>query len=143
MSSSTSSGCYVLHNDEIEQWSQSPCADPSNGVQACCQYGDVCVGSSICRFTTTLIGTSGYYTGGCTDETFSAAACLSQCGKNPPRIIHSYGRCLLPVQVLLAGQTLSLTLLLIFGLAAVGTTAVAIVPFHRPIEPFRRPPHKI
>ena len=143
MSSSTSSGCYVLHNDEIEQWSQSPCADPSNGVQACCQYGDVCVGSSICRSTTVTIGTSSYYTGGCTDETFSAAACLSLCGKNRPRIVHLYCRCLLPMQVLLTRQTLSLTPLLIFGLAAMGTMVVVIVPFRRSTKHFRHPSHKI
>lgn len=143
MSSSTSSGCYVLHNDEIEQWSQSPCADPGNGVQACCQYGDVCVGSAICRSTSIVIGTSGYYTGGCTDETFSAPACLSQCGENPPKIIHLDRRCLLPTQVLLARQTLSLTPLLVFGLAAMGTMVVVIVPFRRSTKQSRHPPLEI
>ncbi|KAL8664366.1 MAG: hypothetical protein Q9168_007918 [Polycauliona sp. 1 TL-2023] len=81
MSASNSSGCYVIHkHNQIEQWSQSPCGDPSTGPQACCQYGQICVGSSICRFTGAFAGSSGYYTGGCTDKTFKDAACLGQCG---------------------------------------------------------------
>lgn len=87
MPANASSGCYVLHQDKIDEWSQSPCGDPKSHVQACCAYGDLCLENSICHFTHLVLNTSGYYTGGCTDPNFKDAACLQQCGNlNQPSI---------------------------------------------------------
>lgn len=81
--SSPDSVCYVGHNSTIEPWSQVPCGDIQEGVQSCCQDGDICLENSMCHFTHPLAHTSGYYTGGCTDPDFIAPVCLSYCGDKP------------------------------------------------------------
>ncbi|KAL9598021.1 MAG: hypothetical protein Q9219_004777 [cf. Caloplaca sp. 3 TL-2023] len=75
------SECYVRHGGHVEPWTQSPCGDPQDGVQACCERGDFCMENSICLFThpNDIKNTSGYYTGGCTDRNFNDPVCSRQC----------------------------------------------------------------
>lgn len=80
--SSNSSGCYENHFGLIAQSSQTPCGDPKTGVQVCCRKEDSCLERSICHFTDlSLSNTTGFYTGGCTDPTFTDAACFGLCGE--------------------------------------------------------------
>jgi len=58
------------------------CGSDNDGTgQYCCNAGDVCLEDYICHFThpePTVVSVTGYYIGGCTDQSFSGA-CSKQC----------------------------------------------------------------
>lgn len=65
----------------IENW-MTPCGDTGSTVQMCCRNRDVCLSDSICLSTHPVDNGSGYYIGGCTDETYSDPVCSKNCGKS-------------------------------------------------------------
>ena len=76
-------GCYATIDGITQPATHNPisCGSYTSAVpHYCCASGDFCVGYSICHFThPDPEGSSGYYIGGCTDETFSSAACSKEC----------------------------------------------------------------
>ncbi|KAF7509250.1 hypothetical protein GJ744_008144 [Endocarpon pusillum] len=58
-----------------------PCPNTRSpgGFDSCCYNGDLCLGDSICHYTHSLAGGSGYYTQGCSDPTYQDSACFQRC----------------------------------------------------------------
>lgn len=70
----------------------TPCGDTDTNstVQMCCVGPDICLSDSICQFTHPLEKSSGYYIGGCTDETYSDPICSRHCSNNiRPDIVYN------------------------------------------------------
>lgn len=78
--------CYVNTLSKIRSNPDfEPCGGSSDAGAFCCHKDDICLEDSICHFTSTQIvqGTSGYYVGGCTDETYNDPACSRSCSESP------------------------------------------------------------
>lgn len=78
--------CYQSSNssntDSIYKSNYLPCNSPSStGFVSCCFEGHLCGLDGFCHFSSMLVGTSGYYLGGCTDPTYNDPSCVSQCGR--------------------------------------------------------------
>ena len=60
-----------------------PCGSTENGFTQCCAAGDECLEGGICHFAhSSTAGYSGFYVGGCTDESVTDPSCLQSCGKS-------------------------------------------------------------
>ena len=78
--------CYEINSNAIETWNKGtvPCninVASSTITQQCCQKGDTCLGSSICYFTHPQENASGFYVGGCTQESFPGPMCSKECSE--------------------------------------------------------------
>lgn len=83
MDNGTTPTCYAVNGNIIKpEPLLLPCGGSSTNNTFCCVQGHICTEDAICRFTETLAdtSTSGYYVGGCTDETFSDPTCSKACG---------------------------------------------------------------
>ncbi len=74
--------CYSLVNTTVFSVvsGQQKCGPGSLGIQFCCNSDDTCLEDSICHYTHSLAGGSGYYVGGCTDSSF-AEPCSKSCSE--------------------------------------------------------------
>ena len=79
--------CYSLVNSTVFSvvTGQQKCGPSTSGIQFCCNSDDTCLEDSICHYTHSLAGGSGYYIGGCTDSSFS-----EPCSKSCSRYLDSY-----------------------------------------------------
>ncbi len=67
----------------ITHYSSIPCAPSGSGTVSCCDTGDTCLSSGICKYTHAPSGPdqSGYYVGGCTDHSLQSPVCNNACSK--------------------------------------------------------------
>ena len=64
----------------ITGYGDRPCASIENTFTQCCRQEDECLQDGICRFRRESEGnTSGFYVGGCTDESGKDPTCLQSC----------------------------------------------------------------
>ena len=64
--------CYrpVNATEAYTAINQQRCGTGTSGAQFCCAESDTCLENSICHFTSSQVGSSGYYIGACTDPNF-------------------------------------------------------------------------
>ncbi|GAW16688.1 hypothetical protein ANO14919_061250 [Xylariales sp. No.14919] len=75
-----SSGAFLSYPPD-SGWSPCGPVNDTTPAVACCVNGDSCLSGSICSYTHSLRGGSGYYAAGCTDEDFSDPSCKSLCSE--------------------------------------------------------------
>ena len=67
----------VFHADGQGEYCEE--INSENPIAACCVKGDTCLANSICQYSHSLPGGSGYYAAGCSDPSFGAP-CVELCG---------------------------------------------------------------
>ena len=78
--------CYVINSNvrRLLNGGFVPCSSTATSAttaQLCCASGDTCLSNDICYFTHPLRKGSGFYVGGCTQESFPGPACSTQCSE--------------------------------------------------------------
>lgn len=59
----------------------------SSGHTGCCGNGHACVADELCSYPGIGAGGSGFYTPGCTDETYQDSACNQRCSISGPTFL--------------------------------------------------------
>lgn len=85
-SSWVEAACWCRRDGEIIDCSTRETACPKSssvdgGAQLCCVTGDTCGEDSLCHFTKDVANTSGYYLGGCTDQSYTDPVCQGVCSE--------------------------------------------------------------
>lgn len=78
--------CWCRQDGNIIDCSTTETACPNSssvdgGAQLCCVSGDICGEDSLCHFNKLIANTSGYYLGGCTDQSYNDPVCQGVCSK--------------------------------------------------------------
>ena len=78
--------CWCRQDGNIIDCSTTETACPNSssvdgGAQLCCVTGDTCGEDSLCHFTKDIANTSGYYLGGCTDQSYNDPVCQGVCSE--------------------------------------------------------------
>ena len=73
--------CY--DTDEV-QISNSAC-DPEAEVSVCCGFGFTCLSNGLCETYNKTTSWTGFWTGGCTDVTWTSSACPKICNNDKNR----------------------------------------------------------
>lgn len=81
MANDTTPTCYYNRAGNIETSESLPCGGSTGQNTFCCAKGHICMDDGICLFNRKINGTSGYYFGGCTDQTFRDPACSKRCAR--------------------------------------------------------------
>lgn len=77
--------CYTQTNNTIYEqsdWFPVGYSNNANEFFPCCDEGDAGLDYSICQYTESIPGGSGYYVAGCTDPSFNASICSNNCSKS-------------------------------------------------------------
>ena len=70
--------------NQAQRQAALPC-NPNADVSACCDEGNLCLSNGLCQPNSTQPngGLTPFYTGYCTDSSWSSSQCLNICNNNP------------------------------------------------------------
>lgn len=77
--------CYGKSDSVVQPFNAGPCGivTPTSNFTSCCVSGDTCLADGLCHYAHPMPDAptveTGYYMGGCTDRSYSAASCPTSC----------------------------------------------------------------